>query len=411
MSVWVDPPAEWSQMYREVWRIERDFLYDPKLQGLDLLKAEKLYAPFVAGLGGRGDLNALFEEMTGQIGIGHMFIRGGMFPDQTNAPVGLLGADFEAVDGRWRIARILKGENWNPQLVSPLTQPGVTVNEGEFLLAVNGRDVRADSEVYRAFEGLAGKQTVLTVGPKADGTGSRRVTVVPIANEGALRLVAWMEDNRKKVDKLSGGKLAYVYLPDTATSGFVNFNRYYFSQSDKQGAVIDERFNHGGYIADFVIEQMQRTPQMAGKSRYGVAEVFPTDAIFGPKVMIINQMSGSGGDAMPWMFRNNHVGPLVGVRTWGGLVGIGGYPPLIDGGSVTAPHWALYGLDGQWDVENIGIAPDIEVEQDPALVRQGRDPQLERAVQTALDALAAHPQPAYKHPDPVDRRQVLPDQP
>jgi tricorn protease len=409
MSVWVDPRAEWRQMYHEVWRIERDFLYDPKAQGLDLAKAEKLYAPFLDGLGGRGDLNTLFEEMTGQIGIGHMFIRGGMFPEQAKAPVGLLGADFEAVDGRWRIKRVLKGENWNPQLVAPLTLPGVNVSEGEFLLAVNGRDVRADSEVYRAFEGLAGKQTVLTVGPKADGTGSRRVTVVPIANEAALRLVTWMEDNRRKVDQLSGGKLAYVYLPDTANGGFVNFNRYYFSQTDKQGAVIDERFNHGGYLADFIIEQMKRTPLMVGQTRYGVATVFPSSAIFGPKVMIINQMSGSGGDAMPWIFKNNHVGPLVGVRTWGGLVGIGGYPELIDGGSVTAPHWALYGLDGHWDVENIGIAPDIEVEDDPALVRQGHDPQLERAVQTALDALAANPPPVYRHPDPVDRHAVLPD--
>lgn len=409
MSVWVDPRAEWRQMYHEVWRIERDFLYDPKAQGLDLAKAEKIYAPYLDGLGGRGDLNALFEEMTGQIGIGHMFIRGGMFPDQEKTSVGLLGADFEAVDGRWRIKRILKGENWNPQLVSPLTQPGVNVGEGEFLLAVNGRDVRADSEIYRAFEGLAGKQTVLTVGPKADGTGSRKVTVVPIGNEGALRLVTWMEDNRRKVDQLSGGKLAYVYLPDTATGGFVNFNRYYFSQADKQGAVIDERFNHGGFIADFIIEQMKRTPQMVGQSRYGAASVFPAPAIFGPKVMIINQMSGSGGDAMPWMFKNNNVGPLVGVRTWGGLVGIGGYPPLVDGGSVTAPHWALYGLDGHWDVENIGIGPDVEVEEDPALVRQGHDPQLERAVQTALDALAANPAPVYRHPDAVDRHPVLPD--
>ena len=409
MSVWVDPRAEWRQMYHEAWRIERDFLYDPKAQGLDLAKAEKLYAPFLDGLGGRGDLNALFEEMTGQIGIGHMFIRGGMFPEQARVSVGLLGADVEAVDGRWRIQRILKGENWDPQLVSPLTQPGVNVAEGEYILAVNGRGLRADAEIYRAFEGLAGKQTVLTVGPKSDGTGSRRVTVVPVPSEAGLRLVTWMEDNRRKLDQLSGGKLAYVYLPDTETGGFVNFNRYYFSQADKQGAVIDERFNHGGNIADFIIEQMERKPQMVAQSRYGRSIVMPAPALFGPKVMIINQMSGSGGDAMPWMFKNNHVGPLVGVRTWGGLVGIGGYPPLVDGGSITAPHEALYGLTGQWEVENIGIGPDIEVEDDPALVRQGHDPQLERAVQTALDALAANPQPTYRHPDAVDRHPVLPD--
>jgi tricorn protease len=409
MSVWIDPAAEWRQMYREVWRIERDFLYDPKLQGLDAAKAEKLYAAWLDGLGGRGDLNALFEEMTGHIGIGHMFIRGGALPDQTRVSVGLLGADFEAVDGRWRIKRILKGGGWSPGLVSPLTQPGVNVSEGEFLLAVNGQDVRADSEIYRAFQNLAGKQTVLTLGPKADGTGSRQVTVVPIPSEDDLRLAAWMEDNRRKVDQLSGGKLAYVYLPDTGNGGWINFNRYYFSQTDKQGAVIDERFNHGGNLADFIVEQMKRTPTMVLAPRQGAAVVFPEPAIFGPKVMIINEMSGSGGDAMPWMFRMAGVGQLVGTRTWGGLVGIGGYPPLIDGGSVTAPHDAIYGLDGGWDVENIGIAPDIEVEQDPALIRQGHDPQLERAVQVALEALAAHPQPTYVRPPAVDRHAVLPD--
>ena len=409
VSVWIEPREEWRQMYKEAWRIERDFLYDPKLQGLPLEKAERTYASFVDGLGGRQDLNALFEEMTGHIGVGHTFIRGGDLPEQTPVSVGLLGADYEAVDGRWRIKHILRGENWNPKLASPLSQPGVSVNEGEFVLAVNGQQVTADSEIYRAFQGLAGKQTVITVGPRADGGGSRNVTVVPVPNETSLRLRSWMEGNRRKVDEMSGGKLAYVYLPDTATGGFANFNRYYYAQVGKQGAILDERFNHGGQIADYIINELMRTPQMINSTREGAPTLEPAAAIFGPKVMIINQLSGSGGDAMPWLFQKNHVGTLVGVRTWGGLVGIGGYPPFIDGGSITAPRWAIYGTTGQWEVEDIGIAPEVEVEQDPALIRQGHDPQLEAAVAVALKQLQEHPTPTFPAAPAPDRKPVIPD--
>jgi tricorn protease len=409
VSVWVDPRAEWRQMYREAWRIERDFLYDPKLHGLDRATAERIYTPFVDGLGGRQDLNVLFEEMTGHIGVGHTFVRGGAMPEQTMVPTGLLGADYEVVGDRYRISKIYRGENWNPHLVSPLSQPGVNVSEGEFLLAVNGHDVRTDSEVYRAFAGLAGKQTVITVGPKADGTGSRQVTVMPIPSETSLRLRSWMEANRERVDRLSGGRLAYVYLPDTATGGFANFNRYYYAQVGKQGAVIDERFNHGGDIADYIVDQLKRTPQMVNSTREGDETIEPAQAIFGPKVMVINEMSGSGGDALPWLFSKNHVGPLVGERTWGGLVGIGNYPGLIDGGSITAPRWAIYGTKGEWEVEGIGIPPDVEVEQDPALVRQGHDPQLEAAVAVALKALEASPPPKFVKPAAPDRKPILPD--
>lgn len=408
-SVEVDPKAEWRQMYHEVWRIERDFFYDPNHHGLDLAKAEKLYAPFLDGIASREDLNRLFEEMTGWLVVGHTFIRGGDQPRQEPVGVGLLGADYRIAQGRYQFARILQGENWNPGLQAPLTAPGVDVKAGDFLLAVNGEPLAGSDDIYRLFQATAGKQTVLTVGPKADGTGSRQVTVVPVGNEGQLRLRTWMEDNRKTVDRLSGGRLAYVFLPDTAAGGFANFNRYYFSQVGKQGALLDERFNHGGDIADYIIENLRRTPQMVNTTREGADVVEPAQAIFGPKVMIINQMSGSGGDAMPWLFKKNGIGPLVGVRTWGGLVGIGGYPPLVDGGSVTAPRWGLFGTKGEWEVENVGIAPDIEVEQDPALVRQGRDPQLERAVQEALRLLAQQPPPALKKPAYPDYHQKLPD--
>ncbi len=408
VSVQVDPRAEWRQMFYETWRIERDFFYDPHLHGLDEQAAIRTYAPFLPGLGARQDLNVLFQEMTGHIAVGHTFIRGGELPAQPKASVGLLGADYAVSDGHWKITRILHGENWNPKLVAPLSQPGVQVHEGEFLLAVNGRPVPVDRELYASFDGLADKRTVLTVGPTADGHGARQVTVVPVASETALRLRSWMEQNRRTVDRLSGGKVAYVYLPDTASGGFANFNRYYFAQVGHQAAVIDERFNHGGDIADYIIDQLRRTPQMVNETREGEPIVEPAQAIFGPKVMIINEMSGSGGDALPWLFRKNKVGPLVGERTWGGLVGIGGYPKLMDGGTVTAPRWAIYGTQGQWEVENIGIPPDIEVAADPEQMRKGHDPQLERAVDEAISLLRENPPTSFPRPAAPDKHPILP---
>ena len=408
IEVHVDPRAEWRQMYREVWRLERDFLYAPNFHGLDLKQAERVYAPFVEGLASRDDLNQLFREMTGHLVLGHTFVGGGWQPKQDRVSVGLLGADYRVSDGRYQLARIFSGENWNPKLRAPLTQPGVNVRTGEFLLAVNGQDLRGDDDVYRLFQGTADKQTVLTVGPSANGAGSRQVTVVPVASEEALRLRTWMEDNRRRVDELSGGRVAYVYIPDTFAGGFANFNRYFFSQVGKEAVVLDERFNHGGSIADYIIDYLRRSPQMVNASREGDDVIEPAEGIYGPKVMIINQMSGSGGDALPWLFRKAGLGPLVGVRTWGGLVGISGYPLLLDGGSVTAPRWGLYGTKGEWEVENVGIGPDIEVEQDPTLTRAGRDPQLEKAVAVALDLLKTNPPPKFKRPPYPDYKQRLP---
>lgn len=408
LRVWVDPQAEWRQMYHEVWRIERDFFYDAGFHGLDLSAAEHVYEPFLDGIASRADLNVLFEEMTGHLTVGHTFIRHGAMPDQGTENGGLLGADLRIVNGHYRFERIFSGENWNPKVVAPLTQPGVNVVVGEYLLAVNGRPAIADGEVGRYLLGTAGKQTVLTVGKLPDGSESRQVTVVPVASDRNLRLRSWMEANRKTVEDLSGGRLAYVYLPDTEAGGFANFNRYYYSQVGKQGVILDERFNHGGDIADYIVEQLERKPQMINMTREGDPDVEPAQAIFGPKVMIINQMSGSGGDALPWLFKKNDIGPLVGTRTWGGLVGIGNYPSLIDGGTVTAPRWALYGTHGEWEVENIGIAPDIEVQDDPAQERLGHDPQLEKAVAVALEALASHPPATFPAPRPPRYQSILP---
>lgn len=400
-EVFVDPRAEYTQIFHEIWRIERDFLYDPKAHGLDLTAAEKLYAAYLPGVASRADLNVLFEDMLSNLVLGHVWAFGGTMPKQERVSVGLLGADYEIVDDRYRIKRILRGENYNPKLRAPLTQPGLEVKEGDFILQINGQDLRGKDDIDRLLLGRAGRQTVLSLSPSAKGGGgTRQVTVVPTSNDTPLRLRTWMEDNKKKVDTLSDGRVGYVFLPDTHAGGFTNFNRYYFSQVGKEAVVIDERFNHGGYIADYIVNVLSWTPYMGAATREGDDITMPAQAIFGPKVMIANEMSGSGGDALPWLFKRAQIGPLVGTRTWGGLVGIGGYPTLIDGGKVTAPRWALYGTKGEWEVENHGIAPDVEVIQDPALVRQGHDPQLEKAVALALEALAKAPakkltRPAY----------------
>lgn len=411
LEVQVVPREEWAQMYNEVWRIQRDFFYDPHFHGLDLAAAEKHFRPYLASVGSRGDLNFLLRKMLAYISVGHMFVRGGSMPDLPKIAVGLLGADYAVANARYRFARTYDGENWNPHLQAPLTQPGVNVRAGEYLLAVNGRAVHASDNLYGFFQQTVGKQTVLRVGANADGSGARDVTVVPIASEKGLRHLAWVEHNRREVERLSGGKLAYVHLPDTAQGGFTSFNRYFFAQTDKQGALIDERYNHGGQLADYIVDYLSRPAMTRVMTREGQTYTEPTQAIFGPKALLINQFSGSGGDALPWYFKRKNIGPLIGERTWGGLVGIGGYPVLLDGGRVTAPRWALFGLHGQWEVENHGIAPDIEVWQDPALTRQGHDPQLERGVAELMQALKDHPAPVYADPAYPDFKPVLPPNP
>jgi tricorn protease len=399
MEVQVDPVAEWKQMYHEIWRGERDFFYDRNAHGLDLKAAEKLYEPYLAAVAHRADLNYLFTEMLNQLTVGHMFIRGGDQPRPNFVPGGLLGCDYAIENGRYRFAKIYNGENWNPQLRAPLTQPGVNVKAGEYLLAVNGRNLTAGDNLYQAFESKAGKQVLIKVGPNADGSNSREVTVVPVANEGGLRNLAWIEGNRRKVDQLSGGKLAYVYMPNTANGGYTSFNRYFFAQTNKDGAVIDERFNSGGLLADYVIQHLTRQHFSMIHYREGGQDVpVPAGAIYGPKAMLINELAGSGGDAMPWYFRKAKVGPTIGKRTWGGLIASFSLPTLMDGGSVTAPDAAIYGLNGEWEVENVGVPADIEVEFDPALWRQGRDPQLEKAVEYLLGELKKNPRPQYKLP-------------
>jgi tricorn protease len=399
LEVRINPREEWKQMYHEAWRLERDFFYDPDYHGLDLKAAEKKYEPYLANIASRGDLNYLFAEMLGELTVGHLGVGGGEQPEVKRVPAGLLGCDFKIENGRYRFERVYSGENWNPDLRAPLTQPGINVVAGDYLLAVNGRELRGSDNVYSFLEATAGKGVLLKVGPDPDGSGSREVTVVTVDTEMQLRHLAWIEDNRRKVDQLSGGRVAYVYMPDTAFGGYTNFNRYFYAQVGKEAAVIDERFNAGGNLATDIIEMLSRKLMSMVATRDGELEQQPQGAIFGPKVMIINEFAGSGGDAMPWYFKRGGVGKLIGKRTWGGLVGRAFAPQLMDGGFVTAPGSAVFNpMTGEWEVENIGVAPDIEVELDPELVRQGKDPQLEKAVEVVMTELRQNPLPKAKRP-------------
>lgn len=411
LRIFVDPHEEWAQMYRETWRIERDFFYDPNHHGLDIGAIERRFSVFLPGLGSRDDFTYLTHEMLSYLSVGHLWVAGPPRQLPNNVSIGLLGADYAIENGHWRFTKIYSGENWNPELHAPLTQPGIDVANGDYLFAVNGKPVTTDREVCAFFENTAGQQTTIRVGPNPDGSDAHDVTVVPLASEANLRKLAWIEHNQELVDRLSGGRLAYVYMPDTAFGGFTNFNRYFFAQVNRQGVVLDERYNHGGQIADYVIDFLSRRARAIIKSRDGDTYLDPPLAIYGPKVMVINQYAGSGGDAMPWLFKKADLGPLVGVRTWGGLVGIGGYPTLMDGGDVMAPRIAIGGLHGEWEVEGHGISPDIEVTQDPKLVREGHDPQLEAAVETALRLLREHPLPHYEPPPFPNHHPVLPPQP
>jgi tricorn protease len=397
-EVYVEPRAMWKQIYNETWRIERDFFYDPHYHGLDLDKVKKKYEPYLDGIASRGELTYLFEECLGEMTVGHMFVGGGETPQPKKLKGGLLGADYSLEHGLYRIAKVYDGENWNPGLQAPLTQPGVRVKAGDYILGVNGRELHSQDNIYSFFEETAGKQVVLKISHNAEGKDPRDVTVVPVESEEGLRHLDWIESNRRTVDQATGGRVAYVYVPDTAGGGYTSFNRYFFSQVGKEAVIIDERFNEGGQLADYIIDYLRRPLLSKVVTREGHDWSSPSEAIYGPKVMIINEMSGSGGDALPWYFRKAGLGPLVGKRTWGGLVGIGGYPELLDGGHVTAPRAAIYGLKGEWEVENHGIAPDYDVELDPAAYRIGHDAQLDKAIEVVMQQLKEHPLPEFKRP-------------
>jgi len=403
LRMYLDPKQEFQQIFNEGWRNERDYLYVPNMHGADWPRMKQMYGQMLPYVMHRADLNYLLDMMGAEIAIGHSYVRGGDMPEVPAVQGGLLGADFAIENGRYKVTRIYDNESWNPDLRAPLAAPGANVAVGDYILAVNGIELKAPDNIYRLLDGTAGRQTSLTVNSTPSMEGARNVTVVPVATEQGLRTRAWVESNRRTVEKLSDGQLAYVYLPNTGQPGYTSFNRYYFSQQDKKGVVVDERFNGGGSAADYIIDVLGRDfdgyfNNVAG-DRYPFTS--PAAGIWGPKVMIINEMAGSGGDLMPYMFKRRKLGVLVGKRTWGGLVHTADTPPFIDGGSMIAPRGGFFARDNKWAVENEGVGPDVDVENWPKDVIAGHDPQLERAVAEAMRLLKERPvDRSVKEPPP-----------
>ncbi len=386
LKIKIDPKEEYKQIFKEGWRYMRDFLYVDNAHGAPWDDVYQWYSPWLDHVNHRTDLNYVLDIMSGEVSIGHSYVAGGEMPEIERVPIGLLGCDYEIHNGYYRITKIYNGENWNPGVESPLSVPGLSINEGDYIVSVNGKQVNAGINIYSLFEQTAGKATRIETNANPQREGAKEWLVKPVANEYALRTIDWIEGNRRKVDEMSNGQLAYVYLPNTGTGGFTSFNRYYFAQQDKKGVIIDERNNGGGSAADYMIDVMNR--QLFGyfNSRANDRRPWttPMAGIWGPKVMIINERAGSGGDLLPYMFKEAGIGPLIGTRTWGGLVGTWDTPPFIDGGRFVAPRGGFFDVHGRWAVEGVGVPPDIEVIQEPKMVLQGHDPQLEKAVEEAL---------------------------
>ena len=391
---------EWTQIFSEAWRYQRDYFYDRNMHGRDWKEVWDQYAPLMPFIRHRADLTYMLDQLGGEVSVGHSFVFGGDFPALDTSRVGVLGADLIVADGFWKINRIYTAESWNPELTAPLSQPNLKIEQGNYILAVNGNDLKASDDPYQFLNGSADMQTVLLVNKKPSTNGAWTVIVKPLKNESALRQRAWVEDNRRKVDELSKGKLGYVWVPNTGGPGFNSFNRYYFSQQDKQGAVIDERFNGGGLLDDYMVDLMVRRLRAAITNEVPDGKPLRLPAgILGPKVLLINEMAGSGGDFFPWIIRQQKVGPLIGTRTWGGLVKSSTHYSFVDGGAMTAPDNGVFDpINNKWVGENMGIAPDIEQKISAIAVSKGRDLQLEKAVEETLKLLEKEPFPDVKRP-------------
>jgi tricorn protease len=399
VEVKIDPPAEWREIFDEAWRINRDFFYDPHMHGNDWKAVKAKYEVFLPHLAVRQDLQRVMTWMFSELSVGHhRQTAGDTLATSEAIPGGLLGADYAIDNGRYRFAKVYGGLNWNPELRAPLTEPGVDVKSGEYLLAVEGKELRPPEDLYSRFERTAGRIVEITVGPTADGTGSRNVKVVPVEDEAALRNRDWVERNLRYVTQKTNGRVAYVYVPNTSSAGYEYFRRYFFPQADRQAIIVDERHNGGGQVADYYIDILNRPLISRWATRYGADFKSPLASIQGPRVMLIDETAGSGGDLLPWMFRKLELGTIIGRRTWGGLVGILGFPTLMDGATVTAPDLAIWTDEKGWVVENEGVPPDIEIEQTPADVIAGRDPQLDKAIEVLLKQLDSNPPITPKRP-------------
>ena len=400
----LNPKAEWKQIFNEAWRLERDYFYDPNMHGVNWKKIHDQYAALMKDVVTRWDLNYLFGEMIGEMSSSHTYRGGGDVERPKYEGVGLLGIDWEISSGHYRIKKIIKGAQWDDAEVrSPLLTPGLNVHKGDYILAVNNHPIAPPLSPYAAFEGLAGKTVELTINSKPTFDGARKIIVKTLQSETRLRNLAWIEANRKYVATKTNGKVGYIYVPNTGIFGQNELLRQFLAQIDKQALIIDERFNSGGQIPDRFIEMLNRKPLAYWAVRDGKNWQWPPFANFGPKVMLINGWSGSGGDAFPDFFRKTKLGKLIGMRTWGGLIGYTGVPSLIDGGFLTVPSFRMYNPDGTWFKEGHGVDPDIKVVADPTLLAKGTDPQLETAVKVILEELKNNPYKIPKQP-PYEKR-------
>lgn len=399
VKVKINPKEEWKNIFNETWRVNRDYFYDPNMHGANWNAIKAKYEPFLAHLTSKDDVYRVGRWMCSELGVGHHRFgsEGDQMIEVENISGGLLGANYVVKNNRYQIAKIFGGLNWTPSLRSPLTEPGVDVNVGDYIIAVNGKNLTANDNIYSYFENTANKIVTLKVSKNADGSNARTVKVTPLATEWSIRNRDWVEGNMKKVHKATNGQVAYVYVPNTSVAGHEYFKRYFYPQAKKKAIIVDERFNGGGSLADYYIDILKRPEQSYWNFRYGKDLKAPSASIQGPKVMLIDETAGSGGDYLPWMFRKFKLGTLVGKRTWGGLVGILGYPEFIDGGSVTAPNVAFYDENG-FGVENVGVAPDIEVDQLPEKVIKGEDPQLDKAIDIIMKQLKENPPKEMKTP-------------
>ena len=399
----IDPPAEWRQIFNDAWRLERDYFYDPKLHGVDWKAMREQYGKLLDDAVTRWDVNFILGELIGELNSSHTYRNGGDVENAPSASVGYLGCDFVLTNGAYRIAKIIEAAPWDAEARSPLAAPGLKVKEGDYLLAVNGAPIDTSLDPWAAFQGLADKPVLLTVNDKPTRDGAREVLVQTIGSEARLRHLAWINDKRVRVDKASGGKIGYIYVPDTGVGGQNELVRQYHGQFTKPGLIIDERFNSGGQIPDRFIELLRRKVENYWGVRDGQDWQWPPTAHAGAQAMLINGWSGSGGDCFPYYFKKAKLGPLVGTRTWGGLIGMTGSPVLVDGGSVTVPTFGIYDTNGQWIIEGYGVDPDIEVVDDPTRMAKGEDPQLDRAVQEVLAELKRNPPTAPKKPEYPNR--------
>ena len=409
LKMHLDPKEEWKQVFEEAWRYQRDYFYAPNMHGRDWDRVYKRYAPMIAHVRHRADLTYILDMMNGELSVGHSFVGGGEFPKTESYPTGLLGADLVREKGLWKISRIFTTESWNPELSSPLSRPGIKVVEGDYILSVNGRNLTADDNIFEALAGTNGVQTSIEFSHDSKGEDKFSETIVPLRSENGLRRRAWVEDNRRKVDELSNGQLAYVWVPNTSGAGYSSFNRYLFAQQDRRGLIVDERFNGGGLLDDYMVDLLTRELRAAITNEVPGGKAFALPAgIHGPKVLLVNEMAGSGGDYFPWVFRHQGAGTLIGQTTWGGLVKSSTHYGFIDGSYMTAPDNAVFDpIEKEWIGENYGIAPDIFVRQDAKSLEQGGDPQLERAVKELMEQLKSVPvqdmsPPAYPTPAKLD---------